>query len=616
MRRISAIRKAIGVTLLLIASLFLIQRPRSEVKIPYNIVQEFNRLAGPGSQRQALVGSPFADFNVHNSQTSYGTEISWQKFESWSLREKCRWFFETTYAKNPKWSNDQVRERYDDEATDNARFSHIVERLRMYDTCFVQGNLKMDQVLVPRRNLKDFHSRMFPFFPPFQDLNELWPTITHLNSKSKLPNGVNPASSNTTFIMDNSKTFWENWNDFSTGKGLVLTLGERHKDIFLRLLAVLDHLGNSYPIQIVQQENEVSQDLLDSISDFLQSSNQEVYHVSCGPVLNVNYIGRLNYFVNKWLATIFNTYSEVVLLDADVVPFISLNTFFDDPRFLETGALFYKDRNLLNEYTFDHCIDMFKYLEPSAQAVLLMNHRMKVNSSIITPTTNAFFNDEQKVYQRFFYRKLLHNVDSGLVVLNKRQKLTSLILSFFMNLDSKISSCVYGDKELFWLAQLFSGNDYTIDSPDGAVIGSLRTVAAEEPKGQVELEICATQMGHVNQNKQLLWTNGGLKTCKVPDAARRDFSEKPEYFESRYESLEALRDLYEKPLVIDGYIIPEVAARPWFKSNECCEYSYCASIEVDSHKPISDFANFAIFGETTSQQLSSISEIWNGNVDI
>ncbi|SCU84108.1 LAFA_0D08152g1_1 [Lachancea sp. 'fantastica'] len=612
MRIFPTARKPAFLAFFFVTALLLLHRYRTRSTLRYDLLIEI-----PSSlilQRRALSTSPFSLFSTHNRRQLAETGPQ-HGFRSWPLLEKCRWYFYNTYAQNASWTNDEVLNRFEDPRADNSRLSHIFERLRMFDTCFVEGHLTITQVLPSDQNSLDFHRRMFPFLAPFSAQNDIWPTISHLNSGKQLPamTNLNTAGATSTkqlpFDIDPSRSFWENWSAFSSGKGLVLSLAERHQVLFYRLLRVLDHLDNKFPIQLVQQRGELSPGFLESLSKFLHTTNQQVYVVDCGPTLNDVYAKHMTYFVNKWIATIFNTFSEFILLDADVVPFVDLATFFDDRQFQNSGSLMYKDRDLTNEFTFDYCIEMFKYLEPSAEAVLLMDHRMKANVSVVDPLMSSNTGSEEElIYSRFFYNKVLHNVDSGLVVMNKVQKLPSLVMSFFMNLDSKASNCVYGDKELFWIGHLFSGKDYSVDANYGAVVGPIQTHDNSDRKNY---KVCATQMGHVNAGKELLWTNGGLKTCKIPTAAEQDFQSKPSYFEAHYSSVQQLQELYQAPLVIDGYITPEIATDPWLKGNECCEYAYCATANIPRDQDIESRDNIAVFNKSMKAHYNEIAFIWN-----
>ena len=52
------------------------------------------------------------------------------------------------------------------------------------------------------------------------------------------------------------------------------------------------------------------------------------------PIINYN----LEDFANKFLATLFNSFDEFILLDADTVLTQSPSYFFNLPQYLETGT--------------------------------------------------------------------------------------------------------------------------------------------------------------------------------------------------------------------------------------------------------------------------------------
>ncbi|CUS21922.1 LAQU0S04e03928g1_1 [Lachancea quebecensis] len=580
-------------------------------------LEQFVTFCRESSQRAALKDSPFSDFSRPWWRLSLARK-DWREFKSQTLQEKCRHYFDTVYSKDSQWTNDAVRIFFNDEDVDNAKISNIVERVRVFDDCFISGGLSLDQVIPQKRDVMGFHHRMFPFLKDFRKPEELWPTIIDLNTRRELRKGIIPhysAHSSDAFKMDNSKSFWYNWNAFSTGRGLVFSLGERHLDPFIRLLKVLDRLGNKLPIQIVQRDNELSEQFLNALSSFLQKSHQKVYFVNCGAFLESLYEAQMTFFVNKWTASIFNTFSEAILMDADVIPFIPPEEFFDDEQFSRSGLMLYKDRDMPQETTFDYCIRAFHHLMPSAEATILMNHTMKVNGSVVQQDTTIFSNEEERIYHRFFYNKTLHNVDSGLVVLRKPEKLSGLLISLFMNLDPRLSRCIYGDKELFWLGQLFSGRDYTIDPIDGSVVGSLVTKQLEDV-GKKQYEICATQMSHSSQDNRLLWTNGGLKKCKTPGAAHMDFEQSPSYFESRYSSEEDLQEIYDQALSLEALIVPDIKIHPWVKVRECLEYTYCASLSTEDTQSIVSNGAIVIFDERSSRDFNNISSVWNQKLDL
>lgn len=563
--------------------------------------------------RESLFISPFSRF-IPRSKLSklLAQHESVDKWANMTLSEQCHFYFATTYKDSTKWTNDHIRVFYNDDDLDNAILSMAVERMRVFDKCFIKGGLSLESVLGDI-DMADFQHRMFPFLRNFSNFGELWPEILHLNTGEHIPRFSNPANleKDSKFAYTNSQSFWQNWARFSSGRGLVMTLGERHKDIFLRLLRVLDHNGNRLPIQIIQKGPELSNEFIDSVSNFLKSSQQQVYIVDCSSLLNPAYLEEaLTYFVNKWLAVVFNTFEEVITLDADVVPFVPLESFFENHNYKESGSLMYKDRNMLNEHTFDYCIDMFNSLEPSREASVLMGHSMIINATSVVPSSRTFQNEQEKVYYRFFYDKILHNVDSGLVVLNKKKKLSSLVLSFILNLDAKVKRCVYGDKEIFWLGQLIAGESYSIEPRDGGALGPITPLSLED-EGVKGYAICSTQIAHGDENNTLLWTNGGLKTCKIAEAAALDYQRLPEYFGAKYDSEDQLQEAYSQPLKMDGLITPDIFVKPWIRKDECQGSMYCAPLVESNADAAREGDSFVRFDQELSKQLNEISGVWN-----
>ncbi|SCU91490.1 LAMI_0E06106g1_1 [Lachancea mirantina] len=544
---------------------------------------------------RTLAGRAFGDLFVRNP-------FDLAQWHNWSLQEKCHFYFDTTYRINSEWSNDMVRYYFGNPGLDNAVVSLLGERMRMYRDCFIDAALDLTKVLADR-DVTDFDHRMFPFLKRATDVRDLRPQVTHLNSGAEVDFCQNFAAS------ENQASFWSSWAACSSGSGIALTLGQRHVNLFGKLLRVLQHLGNTLPIQIVQKGAELSTDTIDQISQLAVSSGQQVYLVDCAPILADNYqTSDINAFVNKWLAATFNTFEEVVLLDADVVPFLEPSEFLAEPNYRRTGAAFYKDRTILSEHTFPYCIEMFDGLEPSLEEKYLMNHTTKINKETVPRGKLNVESEEERLFQRFTYDIVLHGVDSGLVVLKKRDKMATLLLSFLMNLDKKVQRCVYGDKELFWLAQIYMGEDFVLYPTAGCAIGEIEKKKLEN--GQEEYRICSTQMAH-SENGRLLWTNGGLATCKIRKAAEQDFETSPEYFRTHYHDIKTLDDIYSRPLIINGIIVPDVFERPWTQKEECKRYTYCASALKRPDGIFSPNAEVELLDGVVLKELNSISHLWN-----
>lgn len=530
-------------------------------------------------------------------------------WKSSPIAEKCRYMIDATYALNRAWTNEHILKFYGEDEVDNVLISLMAERQRMFDYCFLSSNLSLEDVFKVesliglkyeiRSSPNDFLRRMFPFLKKLDDQGDqvLWPQITNLRSGSiqaipDLPENFN-------------QNFFSNWQRMASGSGIVITLNEGSKNLLYKQLKVFDHSDNTLPIQIITTGNDFSDGFIEELKAKVAASKQNVYLVDCSPILDSEFAKEhIGDIINKWIAVIFTTFEEAILLDVDAVPFVPMDDFLTEKSYKTSGILMYKDRSMPNEHTFQYCIDMLREVEPSYQERHLINSRIKYHSG----TKDFEQSEEADVYKRFSHDLLLHHVESGLVVINKPKKLGGLLLSFLLQLDAKMKRCVYGDKEIFWLGQLYAGQDYSIYPTDGGVAGPL---IVEKHDSVSVYQICATQIAHIDESHNLLWTNGGLKTCKFDNGAEADFERNPAYFEQRYQELESLKSIYGSPLNIEGTIIPNINEKPWLQINECESYMYCASAYKDNNNASPEVGELSVFDETTSNRIKSIVSIWN-----
>ncbi|CAI6405617.1 CFF_HP2_G0007250.mRNA.1.CDS.1 [Saccharomyces cerevisiae] len=525
--------------------------------------------------------------------------------------DKCRYIFEVLYKIDPDWDNAQTAKFYNVDGVDNTLASLLGERLRSYDYCFLSGQLDPTAIFANSTvNPHDLQNRMFPFLKKINEESKtvMWPIITDMTTGEAVPAPeVDMESSNF------NGNFWSNWNRLSKGRGFVLTIAEKDVPLFLKQLKVMESSKNELPFQIVSTGNELSAESIAKISETAKETEQRVYLVDCSTVLDTNFANTyISFFQNKWVATLFNTFEEYILLDADVVPFVGSDYFFDSPSYRERGILLFKDRVMENEQTFQDCIEMLNEVEPSAQERRFIGSRLVFDSSLPFSSETS---EEASVYYNFFKKLRLHHVDSGLVVVNKLEKLNGLLMSFMLNLDGKLQRCVYGDKEIFWLGQLYAGQDYSINPVDGSIIGPVN----EEPENDDGHKsgmyyICSTQIAHSDSKNRLLWVNGGLKTCKILNSAEDDFGREPEYFKSRYGDISKLKRIYDASLNVEGLIVPDVSVHPWMQIKECSNYMYCAYATGDGHTNSElDEGRLITFTEKELRYINDISRTWNAN---
>ncbi|CAI4065416.1 hypothetical protein N7582_003028 [Saccharomyces uvarum] len=524
-----------------------------------------------------------------------------------SKRDKCRYVFEVLYKIDPEWDNAQSTKFHNINELDNTLISLLGERLRTYDYCFLSGELDPAQVFQGSAiDPFDLQKRMFPFLKKVSKKSDviMWPIVTDLTTGESVPTPQ--------IDMESSKfngNFWSSWRKLSKERGFVLTMGEKDVPLFLKQLKVMELLENVLPFQIITTGNELSPESIAKISKVAKEGGQKVYLMDCSTVLDAEFSKTfISFFQNKWVATLFNTFEEFILLDADVVPFVKSDYFFDSPSYKRSGILLFKDRVMQNEHTFEYCVEMLSGVEPSGQEHRLISSKLLFDSSLSFPSSS----EEAAVYYNFFEKLQLHHVDSGLVVVNKREKINGLLMSFMLNLDGKMQRCVYGDKEIFWLGQLYAGQDYSINPVDGGVIGSVNELTDNDGEASSgKYYICSAQIAHSDSKSQLLWTNGGLKTCKIPNSAEDDFQREPDYFKSRYNEVSALEGIYDAPLRVEGLIVPDVSVNQWMQIKECSNYMYCAYATGDN--PELDAGRVIRFDDEKLKYINDISQVWNAN---
>lgn len=546
-----------------------------------------------------------------------------------SRADHCRVLIDTMY-RSPKWNNllglDYLSSDYDLDL-----FGLIAERIRIYNYCFIEGKLTYENVFddyfegtgITSANFQD---KMFPFLRqssvsdpsdnenPVKDLNIpdnlMWPTVLEYDRTegkfvpSPVPLGV-----------ESNQNIFENLLMHSNGKGIVTTMNKGHLPMFYQQLKTLDKLENTLPIQIVSTDGDLSDEFIKTLEEFLKLTNQHVQIISVTPIMDPELVQKkVTRFKFKWLSVIFNTFEEFIFMDVDVVPFVQINEFFDIEKYKETGMYVYKDRHLPHLHVNKNCNGLFSNTEPSWQEHDLIGSSAPFDSAWSKENADVpneeLGSTEAAVYQNYFVKNQLHHVDSGLVIINKSKKLGGLLLSFFLDMNSRIGACSYGDKEVFWLGQLAAAQPYSIDPTEPGIAGIIKDNI--DPKVPGKIGACGTQIAHADQNNKLIWTNGGLKTCKFDDAVAYDFDHKPDYFKDKYETREKLTKYYSSPLEMQGLIIPSIHKENiWQQQPDCKNYFYCVSTVEGSDNVELDSSVFIRFNEEQKQYYNDIAHTWN-----
>ncbi|XDT18729.1 Mannosyltransferase putative [Nakaseomyces glabratus] len=523
-------------------------------------------------------------------------------WNSSSKYQKCLLLVKSMYKAHPHWSNRDIMTAYDNESVEDLNLQLAGERIKIYKQCFLDNDIEpiefFKRLSIPDVDAYDFQKRMFYFFRDITASNTDYfhPAIKNVKSGevvSKPKTKLTPQEYNANIIG--------NWRKLSRGKGIVLTVSQSDVPLLRQQFRVWKELGNKLPIQVVHKGTEINAELEQKIKEYAIEMEQDVYVVDLSPVIDPDFAeNSIQNFHNKWYAAIFNTFEELILIDADAIPYVPAEDFLKSKSYKKTGLRLWRDRDITHERTLHFCVEMAPYFEPT-----LEEHNL-IGTTLSYRLTDSGLKDakdsEGRALYEFFQKMYLHHVDSGLVVIDKKDKIHSLIMSEILHSHTRFGRCTYGDKELFMLGAYMVGESYTLEAQSAAIIG---TVGYEKEFSRHY--ICATQMGHSDEDNRLLWSNGGLRTCKF-DCAEEDFNKDEEYYKKRYQNLDNLKAVYSSRLNIDGFIIPDTTVNKWLQLSECRQYMYCAHVDDNREK---DKGTLVRLTDEEKQKVNRISEFWN-----
>ena len=517
-----------------------------------------------------------------------------------SRKEKCKWLIRGIYA-DSNWTNIDILEWTNDVADKN-KFQVSSERVRIYNYCFMNGNIDpvevFDELNIPFADPYDFQSRMFMFLKKVNrnDKAYMYPLIKNVRNGDIIAKPRTKMSA-----KEYNANFMGHWKAEARGRGITLTVAPDDIKLLRSLFKVLEKLGNEYPVEVVHKGGEMTPKMEDLIRQYAEETNQEVYLIDLSPILDSDFAEEsIKSFGNKWLAAMFNTFEEVMLLDADVVIYNTPDHFFELKGYKDTGLMLWKDREIIDNEIYDKCTAMAPFFEPSLEEHELLGTTQKYR--LTGPSLETHNEPEATTLIDYFRKKRLTIIDSGLVIFNKKQKLHALVLSNYYHINRKFLGCVYGDKEFFEFGALAAGEDYHIAPQKAAALGPLGFHS-----GRQKYYVCSTQMGHPDENNNILWSNGGLMNCKS-NCAEADIKRHPEYFKAKYGNLDTLKVYYTYRVEIQGFITPDVNKQEWFQYPDCAHFMFCAFLEETSD-PLSG-GKLVKFTEKEVERYNDIGKAW------
>lgn len=430
-----------------------------------------------------------------------------------------------------------------------------IEHLRIFNKCYLENGFTMTPAA------KSAEEQLFPFF-------------VNLNSEDKSALRI-PLEA-------------------SEGRGIVISISDGEVGRAVSLLRVLCYLRNELPVQFVHLDelSAESTELLQNAATFMSGldsgKDQQISFLDVSSRLKPGYAKYFKGYNRKWFAALFNTFEEMILMDADAVPFVAPSLLFDLAGYQETGAYFFRDREL---------------------DVLLKPWKTNFFKSLIpteaTPFDFAF--NSSKLENNFFKFNSKHVAESGMVLINRETHISGLVIPVALQYFKKSGKILYGDKDLFWLGQLIAGNtDYLMHYNTAAAMGISNWGG----------ELCSTQIAHYGEDR-LLWSNGGLTKCKKRTWV---FDYYWYNFFLFYDSTEELRKSYESPVEVTEIIIPVTlleinkpgqSQRPIsnfnkVKSKGCAATYYCAKTK--------DGGRLIKLDEWEKEHIKAVILVWTGHV--
>ncbi|KAL6449559.1 MNN12 putative alpha-1 [Candida maltosa Xu316] len=460
-------------------------------------------------------------------------------------------------------------------------------------------------------NLVSFHSlessvlehRVYPWLSFELPVYERWTGRIQYNPPimaDYIKDGSQKKKSTTDSSSSSSSFFLNKLKQKSNGKGLVLSIGDSHVDDTVRLIHLLRALNNKLPIQIVYYDNlskdtknkivTAATDLMTTVpksfenvaryfpEDYLTNGlpKQEVWFINTYNAIHADFRQKFKKYSNKFLATLFNSFDEFILIDADTVLMQSPEYFFNLPGYIETGTFFYKDRTTYETRPISDA-KFFEKLGPSIIDSVMFNIPIMTQYTLDKP----------------FFKGLFHYMESGLVVLNRNIHYNSILMMLQLNFYTTVNGRIHGDKEIFWLAMAINGDEnYTFNEHFAASVGKITPqLERAKPDGTEHKseEICSPHPGHVSSyDDALVWFNSGFHYCGQLDAVdyAKEFSHKSRL--KHIQSLEAFETFYRNPLQIEAAIIPPMdlnihavnaedePSKGWFMDKRYCNgYCWC-----------------------------------------
>ncbi|VEU24255.1 DEKNAAC105317 [Brettanomyces naardenensis] len=377
------------------------------------------------------------------------------------------------------------------------------------------------------------------------------------------------------FADRNQRCFIKNLQVGSKGRGIVISADDSMVPELSSLLTVLRLLSNGSstdPIQIFYTGDTLPKmamkKLVEVATEPMKPVDNDVFPKIPAPLqltfvdvtesIESDYRGYFEHYNMKLLAYLFNSFEEMMLMDTDTVPLMSINEIFKLPQYQETSTLFYRDRE----------VDIMMSDEASVTFGGLLNGANESSYLDLKKSSN-------KLSERLLKRKFKFLMESGLVLINRKERFDGVMASTMMVFFKPFQDNVHGEKEYFWLGQEVMGHEYRFNENYAVAVGELSFRAS---KGK-EKQICSIHPAHVKDDRSsVVWMNSGFLVCKKSDAYSNDDDH------DLRSTIWDKRRQYESPIIIRNAVVPR-GVDGWKVSPNCMGFMWCAiSAEVLNFK--------------------------------
>ncbi|ROW10524.1 hypothetical protein VMCG_02137 [Cytospora schulzeri] len=326
------------------------------------------------------------------------------------------------------------------------------------------------------------------------------------------------------------------------GRGIVLTAGNDQVAYLLTQIPILRRLGCHLPIEVMYVGD----------GDLNRDSRQDLEELPGVVTRDLGVMVRaVGWHVASWAAKPFaillSSFREVVFIDADSFFFVNPEVLFDDPGYVRTGTLFFRDRLIMPETKREWLQSML----PQPVSRNVKQSRLWVGDSGHQQESGVIVVDKYRHFMALLFTTRMNGADrdgneeEGRVGVYDMVYVLHLIPFHMLIRDA-------GDKETFWLGwELVGDTDYVFHQGDAGTLGVIQA-HADIQEGQPELpswatpdntteagmelqaagggggapmpsqRMCSPQLLHLDLEGKPLWFNGGLVRNKFLD--RRDWT--------------------------------------------------------------------------------------------